>query len=389
MASPLPDFKAASRGLRRSPIFTTTCLAILSLASGAVITVLAVASNVLLRPLPVVNQDEIVMAWKEDYQAGFAHFPFSLPAVAALKAELTTVSDFATIDYNGAWPLSTTDRDQGFKLPVSMVSGHLFPMLGVRPVIGRLFAPTDDVIGGRRLIVIGENLWRVRYASDPTVIGKTISVLGFDHEIVGVVPADFAYPRGAIAWIPMLTWQGERLNNPDAVTQDIIARLKPGRTLEQFRAELEAARARAPLEKRQEFASHRVVARSFPTEVLGDLRPPILLLGVGALLVLVVACANIGSLLLVRSGERLWALAVFRFYALCCSSTSCSCSAALPQGVSLLGSRPQPTVPPAFTTAVTTASLRPPPSATALFSGSKSASPNFSRRRRGPLRGCL
>src|SRR5437899_5966157 len=250
------------------------------------------------------------MAWKEDYKAGFAHFPFSYPAVEALKDQLTTVSDLATIDYNGAWPLSTADGDRGLKLPTGMVSGHLLQRLGVRPVAGRLFLPADDVLSGPHVIVIGEGLWRTRYAGDPRAIGRTLRVFGIEHQVIGVVPADFAYPRGAVAWTPMFPWQGKFLNNPDAVTQDIVARLKPGRTLEQFRAELETARTRTVLEQQPQFKSHRVVARTFADEVVGDLRPTLLLLGIGALLVLVVACANIGSLLLVRTGGKLHEVAI-------------------------------------------------------------------------------
>ena len=305
-----PELNGVLRGLRRSPVFAATSLSILALATGAIIAVLAIAGNVLVRRLPVVDQDQIVIAWKEDYQAGFAHFPFTYQSIVALKDQLTTISDFATIDYNGAWPLSTIEGDQGLKLPAGMVSGRFFPLLGVRPVAGRLFEAGDDAIGGRRVIVIGEDLWRARYAADPRVLGRTISVYGNPHEIVGVVPSDFAYPRGAVAWIPMFTWQGEWLNNPDAVTQDIVARLKPGRTLEQFRAELEAVRGRTSTEQRREFATQRVVARSWTSEVVGDLRPPLLLLGIGALVVLMVACANLGSLLLVRCGERLHEVAV-------------------------------------------------------------------------------
>jgi putative ABC transport system permease protein len=272
--------------------------------------VLAVADSVLLRPLPVVDQDRVVIAWKEDHQAGFAHFPFTYQSIVALKDQLTTVSDFATIDYNGAWPLSTVEGDQGSKLPVGMVSGRFFAVLGVRPVAGRLFEAADDVMGGRRLIAIGEEYWRTRYQSDPGAIGRTLSVYGIPHEIVGVVPADFAYPKGAVAWIPMFTWQGEWLNNPDAVTQDIVARLEPGRTVEQFRAELEAVRGRTVTEQRPEFATQRAVVRSWTTEVVGDLRPPLILLGVGSLVVLIVACANVGSLLLVRCGGRFHEVAV-------------------------------------------------------------------------------
>jgi hypothetical protein len=202
------DLSAAFRGLRRSPAFAAAAVAIFAIASGAVIAAFAVIHGVILRPLPLRDQDRVVIAWKEDYRAGFAHFPFSHPSTDPLRRQLTTVSEVATIDYNGAWPLSTVDGDAGFKLPTGQVSGDFFRVLGVEPVVGRLFRPEDDVIGGARLIAIGEKLWRSRYGADSGVIGRKIDIFGMAHEIVGVVPTDFEYPRGAVAWMPMYPWQG-------------------------------------------------------------------------------------------------------------------------------------------------------------------------------------
>ena len=142
------DLRVAFRSLRRTPAFSATAVTIFGLASAAVVAALAVIDGILLRPLPIADQTRLVIAWKEDFKAGFQHFPFSHPSVDQLRPQLTTAAEVATVDYNGAWPLSTIDGDAGYKLPTGQVSGNFFRVLGVQPVLGRLFRAEDDVIGG-------------------------------------------------------------------------------------------------------------------------------------------------------------------------------------------------------------------------------------------------
>jgi predicted permease len=309
MSTWIRELRFAFRGLRRSPVFTATSLIVLALASGTLTVVLSVVDGVLVRPLPVVAQDELVIAWKEDYKAGFAHFPFTYSSVEYLKGQLRTVSDLATIDYNGGMPFTTVNGDQATKISTSIVSGGFFNLLGVRPVIGRLFVPADDVPGGRHLVVLGEQWWRTHFEGDRHIIGKTMSIFGTPHEIIGIVPRDFAYPNGAAVWTLMLPWPNYGANN-DVVNQDIVARLKPGRTLTEFRLELEAARAHSPLEQGDAFKYHHVAARPFTDEVIGDVRPTVLLIGAAGLVVLIVASLNVGGLMFVRAGGRIGEIAI-------------------------------------------------------------------------------
>jgi putative ABC transport system permease protein len=306
----LRDCRIALRALRRTPGFAATGIVTLAGASGAVTAILAVVGAVLLEPLPVRDQDEIVVAWKEDLASGFAHWPFSYPAVRALQDQLTTVSDLATIDYNGAYPLASVEGDRGVTLPTGIVSGNLMPLLGLTPMLGRTLLASDDVVGAVPVVVISESLWRSRYGADPNVTTRSLRLYGTTYQIVGVVASEFGLPAGAVMWLAYKPFQPQVLEHDDWILADLVVRLKPGHTLEQFRAELDAVRQRTALEAIPAYKAHRVVATQLRDVVVGEAEPTLLLLGAGALLVLVVAAVNLGGLLLVRSGGRMHEIAV-------------------------------------------------------------------------------
>ena len=302
--------RVALRTLTRSPAFALTGVVTLAVASATLTSILAVIGQVLVRPLPLVDEDRIVLAWKRDLDSGFEHWPFAYTAVRALQPQLETVSDVATVDYNGAYPLSVVDGDRGIKLPTGIISGNLMPLLGIRPTLGRILLATDDVAGAERVAVISAEFWRARYGGDPDVLGRTVRIYDFLYQIVGVVPGTFGLPANAAMWIAPRPFQGDLLDRDDAFLADLVVRLKPGRTLAEFRVELEAARQRTTIETIPAYKANRVVAKPLREVVVGEVRPTLLLLGAGASLVLLVACVNLGSLLLVRSGGRLHEIAV-------------------------------------------------------------------------------
>ena len=306
----LADLRHAVRALRRAPAFAVTGVATLAAASATLTAVLAVVKGVLLDPLPVLEQDRIVVAWKQDLATGFAHFPFSYPAVHAMQGQLTTVTDLATVDYNGAFPLATVEGDRGIRLPAGIISGNLMPLLGIVPTVGRTLLPSDDVVGAAPVTVISEGLWRSRYAADPAVTSQAIRLHGKSYQIVGVVPGEFGLPAGAVMWMAYREYYPEALTHEDWALADLVVRLKPGRTLAQFQAELEALRKRIPPEQRPGWDAHRIVAQPLRDVVVGESAPTLLVLGAGAILVMVVAGVNLGGLLLVRSGGRMHEIAV-------------------------------------------------------------------------------
>jgi predicted permease len=306
----MAELSTASRALRRTPGFTLAGIATLAIAAGAVNAIFAVVSSVLLTPLPVRDEHEVVVAWKDDLASGYRHWPFSYPAVRSLERQLTTVTEVATVDYNGAYTLSIVEGDQGVTLMTGIISGNLMRVLGLEPVIGRTIQPSDDVVGAARVAVLSEAHWKSRYAGDPSVIGRTFMMHGEQYEIVGVVPGGFGVPAGTVMWIAQKPLQPQIVDSELYPLADLVVRLKPGATIEQFRADLETARTRSPSETVPGFAKHVVVATPLRDLVVSDARPTLLLLAAGALLVLVVAAANLGGLFLVRSGARIHEVAI-------------------------------------------------------------------------------
>src|SRR5690349_7384989 len=144
VASLRSDLASLHRGLRKGPGFAALSVATLALASGILIASLLIVQTILLRPLPVVDQNRVVIAWKEDRAAGFAHWPFSLGAYEAIRPNLRTAASVSALDYNGAWSVSADDGDRMTKIAAGVVSGGFFPLLGVQPVAGRLLQPADD-----------------------------------------------------------------------------------------------------------------------------------------------------------------------------------------------------------------------------------------------------
>jgi predicted permease len=306
----MPELTTAMRALRRTPGFALAGIATLAIAAGAVNAILAVVSSVLLRPLPVRDEGEIVVAWKDDLASGFKHWPFTYPAVRSLENQLTTVTEVATVDYNGAYPLALVEGDQGITLMTGIISGNLMRVLGIEPIVGRTIQPSDDVVGAPRVAVLSEAYWKRRYGGDPTVIGRTFMMNGEQYEIVGVVHGGFGIPPATVMWIAQKPLQPNIIDSEIYALADLVVRLKPGVTMEQFRVDLETARTRSPSETIPGYGKHKVVVTALRDMVVSDARPTLLLLAAGALLVLVVAAANLGGLFLVRSGARIHEIAI-------------------------------------------------------------------------------
>lgn len=306
----MAELTTALRALRRTPGFTLAAVATLAIAAGAVNAILAVVSKVLLEPLPVRNQEEVVIAWKRDAASGFEHWPFTYPAVRAIEKQLTTVTEVATVDYNGAYSLALVEGDQGVQIMTGIISGNLMRVLGVEPVLGRTITPADDVVGAPRVAVISEVFWRNRYGADPDILQRTFRMYGESYRIVGVVRGGFGIPAGTVMWIAQKPYQPDISDSEFYVLADLVVRLKPGITMEQFRVELETVRTRTPSEAYDGYKAHQVVVTSLRDFVVAEARPTLLILTVGVILLLVVAAANIGGLFLVRSGSRVHEIAI-------------------------------------------------------------------------------
>jgi len=300
------DLRFAVRTLRRTPGFTLSALVTIAVGVASTTAMFAVMNGVLLRPLPVREQDRLVVIWTEDRKSGVDHFPFSYGAFAAFRNQLTSFASLAGTDFNGAWTIPCQIGDATLSLRGGIVAGNYFGTLGVKALVGRVLTDSDDVVGGPRVVVISQDVWRNQFAGDDHVVGKTLRLNGVAYTVVGVIPREFEYPRGAQLWTTLALVVPQWVSQPTQPALDLIGRLKPGTTVAAAQAEVLNATRIGTADGKE----WRPVFRSFSDMVVGDVRRPVLVLSAAALLVLILASLNVGSLLLVRGEARAYEFAI-------------------------------------------------------------------------------
>jgi putative ABC transport system permease protein len=294
------DVRYAVRTLRRSPGFTAIAVLTLAIGIGSTTAMFAVVNGVLLRKLPVRDQDRVVVVWIEDLTSRFAHFPFSYGAFTTLRDRRGAFESLGGIEWNGAWSVPAEIGDLTTTLRGGVVAGDFFGVLGVHPQLGRVLSAEDDVVGGPHVLVISHGLWRSAFGGDPHVLGKTIRVRGVGYEIVGVLPRGFEYPKGADFWSTLALMAPEWERTPTQPALDLVGRLRPGAAPAEALAEVNSALQRLV----PDGSDWRAVQHSLSDIIVGDVRRDILVLSAAALLVLVLASMNVGGLLLVRGAAR-------------------------------------------------------------------------------------
>lgn len=294
------DVRYAIRTLLKSPGFSVVAALTLAVGIGSTTAMFAVVNGVLLRKLPVREQDRVVVVWIEDRTSRFGHWPFSYGAFTALRDERGAFKTLAGVDYNGAWSMPAEVGEVATTLGGGIVAGDFFGVLGVQPLLGRVLSAKDDVVGGPHVLVISYGLWRRAFGGDPRVLGKTLRVNSASYSIVGVMPEGFEYPRGSDFWTTLALVVPEWERNPTQPTLDLVGRLRSGASPAQAVAEVNGMIQRFVPAGRD----WRAVLHSFSDVIVGDVRPAILVLSAGALLVLVLASVNVGGLLLVRGEAR-------------------------------------------------------------------------------------
>jgi len=302
------DTALALRTLRRSPGFTVAAVAILALGIGMSTAMFTIYRAVLVERLPVTDQARLLIMHPLD--RGGAHLDVPMPYLKEMKRDTSVIRDEAGVYHLGSIPVPLLDGDHTFTLSDAIVTSNFFDVLGTRPILGRTFRETDRPVGAPTAVVLSYAAWRQVFNQDPLVVGRTFFT-PYAHErvtVVGVAPPGFEYPTGVGMWAAA---------HDDFLAQmDIVARLASGATIAAARANLSAHIARLnPFvleEPRTPLAISGVEAHALSQEVLGSSRATIVVLTLAVVLLLVIACVNAGSLVLVRMTGRTREIAVRR-----------------------------------------------------------------------------
>jgi putative ABC transport system permease protein len=294
------DLWLAFRKLRKSPGFTLIAVLTLALGMGANSAIFSVVDAVLLRPLPMADSERLVRVYSvsRSDKGSSSALDFRDMREKNRSFQELAAADGAELNLTGAG--QEPERLQG-----AQVSAEFFQVLGVQPQLGRVFLSGEDQPGNSRVVVLGHSLWKRRYGGDPAVLGKSLDIAGQPYTVVGVMRPGFDFPSKAQLWIP-LTWEGELLApiRRGAHWLDVYGRLAPGVSLEQAGADLVALTK--ALEAQYPQTNTGFSARVLPLrdDLVGDVKPALLLLLGAVGLVLLISCANLSNLLLARAVGR-------------------------------------------------------------------------------------
>src|SRR5215471_19117376 len=298
------DLRFGLRMLRKSPGFTIVAVLTLALGIGANTAVFSVINTVLLRPLPYPDSDRLVQIWSTNPNTNRWGMWTAYPRFEDWRRQNTVFEEMATVR---TWVISIKGGDHPESLSGVITSSQIFQLLRVQPMLGRGFLPEEDQPGHDHVIILSYGLWQRRFGSDRGIIGSTVDLDEQAYTVIGVMAPDFRFPPDlpvsyrVDAWLPPAPdpSRNERVSN----NYYTVARLKPGVSLAQAQAEMDSIN--------HGLAERYPVDRGMGVQVVGWQRQvgsevrPVLLILLGAIgLVLLIACANVASLLLARGATR-------------------------------------------------------------------------------------
>jgi putative ABC transport system permease protein len=304
------DLRYGARVLVRNPGFTLIAGATLALGIGANTAIFSVVNTVLLGSLPYKDSDRLVVVWDKLFSKGIDELELSPNDFFAMRDRNTVFEQMGAVEKTNLNNL--TGDGEPLRLEAKSATANLFPMLGIPPLLGRTFTPEEDRAYAR-VAVLSYKLWQSRFAGAKGVIGRNVTINGHTYTVIGVMPAEFEYPPPGSGHLPGEIWFPRALETDEAKRDShnllTVARLKPGVTFAQARAELENIARRREQEARIN-TDKGVNLVPLQDQIGRKLRAALLILAGAVGFVLLIACANVANLLLSQAAGRASEIAI-------------------------------------------------------------------------------
>jgi putative ABC transport system permease protein len=298
----LRDLRYALRTLRKTPSFTFFAVLTLALGIGATSTIFSVVNTVLLSPLPYREPAGIVSVYESNPRDGTDAFPVAPANFLDWRRDNRV---FAAIAASRTQSMNVTGRNaEPERVVGAAVTASYFDVLGTAPRLGRAFTAEEDTQNGPRAVVLSDALWRRRFSGDPKIVGQSVTLNNEPYTVVGIAPASLRLPSPETEfWVP-IAFGPQDAENRGAHSMGVVARLKPGVTVERAGTEMRAIADRIAAAYPQFQSGFSVTVRPLSDDIVGDARTPLLVLAGAVGFVLLICCANVANLMLARAAGR-------------------------------------------------------------------------------------
>ncbi|MCZ6856497.1 MAG: ABC transporter permease, partial [Gemmatimonadetes bacterium] len=300
----LQDVRYAVRALIKRPGYTAAVLTTLVLAIGATTAVFSVVNGVLLHPLPHPDPQQLVMVWEVDQRPGFFddHNRVTVANYSDWKEQNRVFENIAAFQ---TFPITFRGDGDPEQVLTGIVSADFFKTLGVNAAIGRAFLPEEDLPGQNGVVLLSHDFWRTRFAGDSTIVGKDVRIGSATASVVGVLPVEFDFQDQKFGmWIPLRLTESA-FQNRRSHTTHVVARMKSDVTLDMAQRDMDRVLDGLRETYPQFLSGWGVNVTSLTDEVIGDIRPALLVLLGAVAFVLLIASVNVANLMLARSsGEH-------------------------------------------------------------------------------------
>ena len=302
----LQDIRYALRGIRRSPSFAAVIVLTLALGIGANTAIFSVVYSVLLRPLPYPAGDRLV--WLGESTGRATGISITWINFQHWRAENRVFEDLAL--FTSGNDVTLTGRGDASLVKAAAVTSSFYRLTGARPILGRLLGDTDDQPGSPPTVLLTYNLWSQRLGADPSIVGQTLTLNGSGYQVAGVLRPAKTFLGRIDCILPLGRSAGRATSRAQHGSMRGLGLLKPGVTLARARASIDEIMTRLDAADPGPETGHRVYASYLTEETVGDVRQTLLIMMGAVGLVLLLACANVASMLLVRNSARVREIAV-------------------------------------------------------------------------------